>query len=262
MAMATVSQPGDVADWAHYPAPFCVARGTARGELFHPDASSLWRVLGELSPGAELEWGTGHGDEVLFVLAGALECDGKRIGEGSSVIVEAGVPAAVRSTGSTRVVHFGPMATTASGAASAGAAGTASRRVHVMTREEAPTICFGEQIGIYFGDGTCPTCSVTLFLIDGSALSAPYVGNSHAHSADEIIHVLSGEVRVGPLVVTAGRSIVVPGGQRYRQRIDGPFQFLNYRAELSTFVERPGSEPMLETLAHLRDRAAARCSQG
>lgn len=262
MAMATVSQPSDVADWVQYPAPFCLARGAARGALFHPDASSLWRVLGELAAGAELEWGTEHGDEVLFVLAGALECDGERIGEGSSVIVEAGVAAVVRSVGSTRVVHFGPMATAASADPDARAAASAGRRVHVMTREDAPTISFGEQIGVYFGDGTCPTCRVTLFLIDGSALSAPYVGNSHAHSADEIIHVLSGEVRVGLLVVTAGTSIVVPGGQRYRQRIDGPFQFLNYRAELSTFVEKPGSEPMLETLAHLRDRAAARRSQG
>src|SRR6185437_12478216 len=114
-----------------------------------------------------------------------------------------------RSLGSTRVVHFGPMATTSPCDGPLGAASEYGRGVHVGTREEVPTIRFGEQVGIYFGDGTCPTCRVAFFLIDGTALSAPYNGTSHVHSEDEIIHVISGEVRVGPLAVAAGMSIAV-----------------------------------------------------
>ena len=51
----------------------------------------------------------------------------------------------------------------------------------------------------------------------------PYVVGSHLHSEDEIIHVLSGALQVGPRKVSAGMSIAIPGQQRYGFRTDGAF---------------------------------------
>jgi hypothetical protein len=59
-----------------YGAPNCRARGEAKGALSHPEGYSLWRVVGELGDDAVLEWDTQHGDEVIFVEAGALDSDG------------------------------------------------------------------------------------------------------------------------------------------------------------------------------------------
>jgi mannose-6-phosphate isomerase-like protein (cupin superfamily) len=210
--------------------------------------------VGELDTGAELEWGTEHGDEALFVLEGGLDCGGQRIVEGSCLIVEAGVPTVARSAGPTQLVHFGPNAITAPAQGLFGAAGTEGRGVHVVPPEEAPSIRFKDgtdTTATYFRDGTCSTCRVAFFMIDGTIFTDGYVGASHLHSEDEIMHVLEGELHVGPLSVAAGACIAVPRDLRYSFRTSGPFRFLNYRADVSTALVNPGSDPVLETVSNL-----------
>src|SRR5262249_31591526 len=107
MATTVAIEPNEDLD-ASYQAPYCTTRGGARSTGFHPSEYSVWKVRGELDAGAELEWGTDHGDEALYVLAGELDVDGRRCGEGGAVIVEAGVPAVARATTDTRLLHFGP----------------------------------------------------------------------------------------------------------------------------------------------------------
>ncbi len=228
--------------------------------FFHPDDFSLWRVEGELGAGAELEWSDAHGDEALFVTAGALESEAGRVDEGSTLIVEAGVPATVRSVGSTRVVHFGTVAVESPSDGILGPPAEEGRRVHIVRPEQASSVHFSGGDGatsVYFCDGTCPTCRITLFLYDGSVFADGYAGASHYHSQDEIIHVLEGELRFGPLTVPPGASIAVPRDWRYSFRTPGPFRYLNYRADISAAVVAPRSEPVVETVDNLLRLAAA-----
>jgi hypothetical protein len=253
METAQVSNAGPNALAASYGAPHCRTSGSARGALFQPDGFSLWSVRGELEAGSSVEWGTDHGDEAVYVVQGGLDCAAGHVAEGSALIVEAGVPMVAHSSGPTRVVHVGPVATTSPRGGLLGPARGRGRGIHVVTPEDAPSIRFGEDnaTSVYFRDGTCPTCRITFFLYDGTVFAEGYVGVSHVHSEDEIMHVLDGKLHVGPLVAGPGVSIAVPGGLRYSFRTKGPFRYLTYRADVSTAVVQPGSTPVLETVATL-----------
>lgn len=253
METVWVSDPAPTAPGSPYGAPNCVARGDVSGALFHPDDFSLWRVDGQLGDDAVLEWDARHGDEALFVVSGAIDCEGRRVGEGSTLVVEAGFRTLARSAGPTRVVHFGPVAQEAPADGLLGAPAQDGRSVHIVRPEHASSIHFSGDgaTSVYFCDGTCPTCRITLFLYDGSAFASGYSGASHFHSQDEIIHVLDGELHFGPVTVGPDASIAVPRDLRYSFRTSGPFRYLDYRADVSTAVVTPGSEPVLETVASL-----------
>jgi hypothetical protein len=101
---------------------------------------------------------------------------------------------------------------------------------------------------VNFTDSTCPTCRIAVFLGESShALTAA----SHVHSEDEIIHVLSGELRFGRELISPGTSVAIPKNLRYGFRTEGPFRFLNYRRDVSNVTLAPGSEPFLETVESL-----------
>jgi mannose-6-phosphate isomerase-like protein (cupin superfamily) len=242
-----------VEEGGSYGAPNCRATGPAYGALFHPEGYSLWRVVGELGDGAALEWDAQHGDEAIFVEAGLLHSEGTPVGEGSTLIIEAGVPWRVRASGASRIVHFGTVAPTSPSDGVLGPPATEGRGIHVVRPEDAATIHFtGDATSVYFRDSTCPTCRITFFLYDGSIFREGYTGASHFHSEDEIIHVLEGELRAGPLSVVPGAAIAVPREVRYSLRSPGPYRYLDYRADVSTAVVDPGSEPVLETVANLQ----------
>jgi quercetin dioxygenase-like cupin family protein len=259
-----------------YPAPHCLGIGSAQGALFHPVGYSLWRVLGQLADGAALQWDAEHGDEAIYVESGILKSGDpdssdpesrdpdpdvdeaaniEKVSAGSTLIIEAGVPWQVRAAGPepTRIVHFGTVATTAPANGMLGPPATGGHGVHAVRPEDAGTIAFaGDATSVYFSDSTCPTCRITFFLYDGSAFADGYTGASHFHSEDEIIHMLEGELHVGPLTVLPGAAIAVPAELRYGLRTPGPYRYLDYRADVSTAVVKPGSEPVLETVANLR----------
>jgi hypothetical protein len=248
------SDPASTMSSGSYGAPNCVARGDVSGALFHPDDFSLWRVEGVLGDDAVLEWDGPHGEEAIYVAGGAIDCEGHRVGEGSTLIVEAGVRTIVQSVGRSRVVHFGTMATEAPSGGILGAPAEDGRSVHIVRPEHASSVHFSGgdgAISVYFSDGTCPTCRITLFLYDGSVFADGYTGASHFHSQDEIIHVLDGELHFGPVTVGPDASIAVPRDLRYSFRTSGPYRYLDYRADVSTAVVAPGSDPVLETVANL-----------
>jgi hypothetical protein len=41
-------------------------------------------------------------------------------------------------------------------------------------------------------------------------------------------------------------SVAIPAGRRYGFRTPGPYRFINYRRDASTFTGAPGSEPVAE----------------
>ncbi len=249
---AMVEEPVELAP--SYLAPYTTLAGAARSALFHPEGYSIWKLTAELAPGAELTWDTAHGDEGLFVISGELECDGKQIGTEGAVIVEAGVPTTVRALAPTSLVHFGPVdqAPPANGPYGPPAA---ERRVHVFDAADAAAIRTG--FVTYYGDGSCSSCRVAMFTVDRRHNPDPSGAGSHKHSEDEIIHVLDGEMHVGPAVIPAGRSVAVPGELRYGYKAPGGLRFINYRRDASTVVFGPGDEPQVESRARMAERLAS-----
>jgi hypothetical protein len=236
---------------AGYLAPSCEAEGDIHSTLFHPEGYSLWEVEAQLGAGAELRWSEQHGDEVIFVLEGGVEVAGERCEPNAAAVIEAGVAATARALEPSRIVHFGPTSREAPIDGIYGAAPSEGRGVHVQRPDDASRVGSGEGPGaVYYADSSCPTCRVAFFEV---SCDAPYVVASHTHSEDEIIRVTTGELRLGRTRVGPGMSVAIPGGYRYGFRTPGPFSFLNYRRDVSTYVSTPGSTPMVEGAAAARE---------
>jgi mannose-6-phosphate isomerase-like protein (cupin superfamily) len=244
-----------------YDAPHCVVRGQATGARFSPAGFSLWRVVGTLAEGTELEWGAVHGDEALYLLGGAVDVEGRRAEAESAVIVEAGVEAVVRAVEDTRVVHVGPASPAPPTDGLLGPAQEQGRGVHVVAMQDAARVRRGALMpgAAFFSDGTRATSRIAFFLYGylDAPVTEPYTAASHLHSEDEIIHVLEGTLQVGPVRIDAGMSVAIPEGVRYGFRTSGRFRFLNYRRDVALYTTTPGSAPALETVAELRNRPTA-----
>jgi hypothetical protein len=237
-----------------YLAPTCDALGDITSTLFHPENYSLWEVAADLCAGAKLQWSRRHGDEVLYILDGSLEINGLICLPKTAVFVEADVEAQASALTAMRALHFGPRSITPPTDGMLGRARSDGHRVHSVGFEDA--VLFGtpgaSRGGRYYSDSTCDTCRayfLEYFDTDGKSEV-----NSHAHSQDEIIHILSGELRVGRLKVGPGQSIAIPGNYRYGFHATGPLSFVNYRRDASTIISKPGDVPLLETLEGLRQR--------
>jgi hypothetical protein len=229
-------------------APNCAARGAVRSGGRGPADSSLWVLAEKLAVGAELQWSETHGDEAVFVSSGTVEVDGQQADAGGVAIIEADVPAVLRSIGDAELVHFGP---TVAGARTDGVLGPpepTGHRVHVIGPEGAyqrvPPIDLPLTTRV-FADSNCKTCRINFFRVSGDAA---FISGSHVHTQDEIIHLLAGELRVGRKLLTPGMSVMIPGGTRYGFRTPGAYSFLNYRPDMSMLTIEPGSEPRLESM--------------
>ena len=235
-----------------YPAPYCQVSGAARGS-FEP-GHSLWVVKGALEDGATLAWGEDHGDEAIYVLSGALAAGERLCEAGGSVQIEAGVAARLRAVGATELVHFGPQDARPPATGPLGPAQGEDHALRIVGEREAALLSYeGPDQTVYeqrfFADGTAPTSRITFF---STASNKASFAPPHQHSQDEIIHVLSGELHVGTLVVAPGASIAIAGDARYSFTAPGPFLFLNYRRDVS-YISAPDHPPMLETVAGMKD---------
>jgi hypothetical protein len=151
------------------------------------------------------------------------------------VVVEAGAVAhAVAGPEGATVVHTGRWSPVAHG--------KAGGHVHVVgpggtwAREEPG------RASRFFADSTCPTCDLTLLYTSrgGEYRSAP-----HSHSADELIHVLAGQIVVGRNVLGPGATVAVAADRRYAFHSPG-FAFLNYRAGPSAQTVGRSAAPVPE----------------
>jgi len=227
--------------------------------MFHPEGYSLWKVMAELHAATELHWQTNHGDEVLFVLSGELELDGKRCDPDGVVIVEAGVPAQVRALDGAHLLHFGSMDIEPPSSGPLGPPASDGRSAYVIDSTEAMAKTAGSTI--FYADGSSPTSRIAFFIVDARHRHEPRTIASHKHSEDEIIHMLDGEINVGRVSVSAGQAFAVPGEHRYGFRSHGPFRFINYRRDISTVVHGVDEEPELETIGRMRRLMSVRQRQ-
>jgi len=158
-----------------------------------------------------------------------------------AVIVEAGASGTIRAIADSKLVHVGstthPSVTEGTGATAPG--------MHVVDSAGGRHVRFdGHPIeNNYFADSTCPSCQIVLFTV---SCDEAHTAASHLHSEDEIIHVIEGELQVGPQTVKAGMSVAIPAGRRYGFRTPGAYKFINYRRDASTFTGAPGSDPVAE----------------
>ena len=212
---------------------FGAVAGLESCRILSPDDYDLWLVILEVATGTALRWPEGHGEEGVRVLSGELEVDGQRCAAGGAVIVESDVAVTARAMQPSRLVHVGSRTPAAPDDGAVADAPRDRHGVHVVG--PAGWFVSGSQDrshARWFSDGTCPTCQIALF--DVSADEDPGRSRAHTHSADEIIYVVAGTMRLGHRLVPAGTSLCISGGTRYAQSAGpGGCTFLNYRKQSS-----------------------------
>jgi hypothetical protein len=163
----------------------------------------LWLWRHRLPPGAELGWERPRVGHVLYLAEGSATVGGEPVGVGEAVFVEhqARVTLRAGAAGAT-VLHFhragGPGPERAGG------------NVHVVRPSDG--LSWAERPSHIFLDANCPTC--TLWLHWTNHLER-YSTRTHTHSADEIMVVLRGEMRLGRRALTPGSAIAIDGDTQY-----------------------------------------------
>jgi mannose-6-phosphate isomerase-like protein (cupin superfamily) len=228
-----------------YPAPFTGARGVREARRVSPDGYATWLVRAELDDGAVLTWGDVHGDEGVYVVAGALDVDGRRCPADGAVILEAGAPCEARAVGATSIVHVGPYAPDPP---TDGLYGAPRRHAQVHVVGPGGWYASGDResvIARWFADSTCPSCRISFFHVartQGGVKDLP-----HTHTQDELIYVLDGSIVFAREEHGPGTVFAIPANVRYSVT-SGPngMAFLNYRPDVSTQAYGKAKPPELE----------------
>lgn len=212
---------------------FGAGAGAEACRMLSPADFDLWLAVLEVASGTTLSWPGLHGEEGLYVLSGELEVGGERCARGGAVIAESDVAVTVRTTAPSRLVHVGSRSPATEGGSERRAPATDNHGVHVVgPRGWFVSGSEDRSHARWFSDGTCPTCRIALF--DVTSAEAPGRSRAHTHSADEIIYIVAGTMRLGRRLVPAGSSLCISGGTRYAQSAGpGGCTFLNYRKESS-----------------------------
>ena len=232
----------DTVDVAGWQAATVVLDGQAESALMSPPEFSLWLVRGALSPGASLEWTSPHGDEVVYVLSGELELEGRVCPAGGTVVVESGVAVRATAVGEANILHFGPNDPTPP-SEFAGAPDPEGHVAHVIGPGGTYACVEERRDTRYYMDSTCPTCRATLLY---TGRSDPYTSNAHSHSTDEIIYLLTGDLRLGSYEVGVGDALCVAKDVRYKFTSDDAFVLLNYRRDGSRQTIDRAKPPIVE----------------
>jgi hypothetical protein len=200
--------------------------------LVSPDDFPLWLVRARMAPEQEITWGTDHGDEAVYVDAGDVELDGRVCEAGGAVVIEAGMPARLVAPVGAGIVHVGRH----------GGPVVGGETVHVVGPGGTYARTGEGRDSRYFADSECPTCDLTLFT---TGRSQGHESPAHSHSADELLHVLEGEIVVGRRRLGPGTTIAIHADRRYAFRSDG-FRFLNYRPTRATMTVDRSAPPIEE----------------
>src|SRR3954452_14764658 len=217
----------------HYPVPGCEATGLRCATYAHHGDYSLWLCRAELDPGAELVIDHDHGDYGIYVDEGELVVGGETCVTGGAVIIESGVPARISAPSGAVIYHDGPLDPKPPVDAILGQARMEGHCIHVVGPNGWYRSGSKEKVeAIWFADSTCPTCRIALFTVARQPAHAR-VGRPHSHSADELIHILSGALRLGSQEYGAGTTLIIPADVHYAVSGEYGLKFLNYRSTTS-----------------------------
>jgi mannose-6-phosphate isomerase-like protein (cupin superfamily) len=215
-----------------------------------PDGYPLWMHEVHLPAGARLEWPDRHGEEAVFVRSGAVRLsDGREAPAGSVLVVEGRSQPTIEAVGTpggtpgdTGPAVLVAMGTDGGALPSGGPNGTveAGARTHLVgPRGIAEWARPPAKLTRYYTTASCPGCRLMLM---HSASTEPYGSQVHSHTADELIHVLTGSVRVGSTWVEPGDTLAIPADVKYRFQSGGSgYGFINYRPDASYYVAVDGT---------------------
>jgi quercetin dioxygenase-like cupin family protein len=199
-----------------------------------PIQGPLTLVVSWLGADDWVEWPASHGEEAVYVLEGNATVDGRIVPAGGAIVLHEGEPCQVG--GPARLAHF------SGGEEPRGRAGGR----HLLGpggsfRSGSPS---GSQ-ATWFADSTCAGCDVALFRVERDTPGNR--GRSHSHSADEILFVVEGTIRLGAHELPAGHAVLIPADTRYAITC-GPTKhaFLNYRPTASTQIYDGETEALPE----------------
>jgi hypothetical protein len=193
-----------------------------------------------LAPHAAMTFAGAPGDGLVYVWEGGVQAAGAKLVAGSSAIVEFGARLKVEAgDAGARLVVFRMRERTPDD--------RAGGHVHLMPKDRVLRKD-DEASGIgtaLHADADCPTCRVWLHEV-----AYPGTGEEklHSHSADEIIFVIGGTVRLGRRTFGPGAALAIEGGTNYRFHY-GPdgLNFINFRGAPSHYAAADGSWEMDET---------------
>jgi hypothetical protein len=206
----------------------------------------------ELAPAAELSLDQpifGHG---FYVLRGSLETDGEIVDAGGVVMAEHRCRTTLRAGAEgASLVHFTrPDAHPERPRRAGGHVHFVGKHgiLRTGTLQDTNLDDSAGYSGTLWANSECPTCELWLHKSDLVG-PVPQEGSLHAHSADEIIYILDGEMLMGQRRLPAGTAMAIDGDTRYRVGV-GPsgLSFLNFRAQ-SSFVrmfEQTNTDPIDE----------------
>lgn len=215
-----------------HPGPWSASPGVRAAV---PVDGPLSLVVTWLDEGDWIEAPVTHGEEALYVLDGTASVDGTAVPAGGAIVLHADEPC--RIGGPARLAHFA--------AGGSGSRGRAGGR-HLLGpggrfRSGSPT---GSQ-ATWFADSTCDGCDVALFRVERDTPGNR--GRAHSHSADEILFLVEGGIRLGAHELPTGHAAFIPADTRYAITC-GPVKhaFLNYRPTASTQIYEGETEPLPE----------------
>jgi quercetin dioxygenase-like cupin family protein len=200
-----------------------------------PIDDRLRLVVVWLEPGGSVRWPDGHGEEALYVLDGVVDVEGVTVPTGGAVVFHAGSGHTLTSPEGARLAHF------------AAGPGDGDGEVHLLGpggRYRSGSLT-GSQ-ATWFADSTCEGCDVALFRVERDTPGNR--GRAHEHSADEILFLVEGGIRLGAHEVPTGHAVFIPADTRYAVTCgEVKHAFLNYRPTASLQRYEGDSEPMVET---------------
>jgi hypothetical protein len=206
-----------------------------------PVDGALRLVVGWFDGGGGLRWPERHGEEALYVLDGAVVVDGRTVPAGGAMVLHADAACELTAAaGGARLAHF------SAGPGAGSPVEGPAEPYHLLGpggwyRSGSP----GGSQATWFADSTCPACDVTLLRVERDTPGNR--GRAHSHSADEILFLVEGGIRLGAHEVPTGHAAFVPADTRYAVTC-GPVKhgFLNYRARASLQRYEGDAEPMVE----------------
>jgi hypothetical protein len=220
--------------------PFNVTGDIQSRALFSSDQDPIHAHLHALSRGAVAQVGPSDADWVGYVWKGAVEAGGRRLEAGSSLVVERGAAIEIRGDDqSAQVLTFH--------AAGPSRQPRAGGHVHLLPNERvrrAEGIGAPGVVGALHANAACPTCNVWLHenhLPPREAAPDDAARGVHAHSEDEVIFVVEGELRFGTRVLAPGSAIAIAADAFYAIG-PGPagLKIVNFRAGLPTEIRFKG----------------------
>ena len=210
--------------------------------------------LNRLEPGHTMRIGPSADDSITFVWQGDIDIAGQSLATGSSMIVERGAAADVRSGDAEALLL------TFSG--NADSPPSPGGRLHLLPRHRVPfTIDLGHESKVGGGmhaNATPPASCIWLHenIFPPPAQVAPLDAERgvHCHSEDEVIFVIDGQIRLGAKLFDRGTAVSI-AAETFYSFTPGPdgLRFINFRPACPSEI-RMQDGFTIDEVAYWRDR--------